>query len=689
MHRHHAFAATSMLLLTMAFEGEAAAREPFTAERMWSLARVGPPSVAPDGRTAVVAVTRFGVEDDKPTSELWLVPTAGGEARQLTARGAADAAPVFSPDGRSVAFVGKRGDDEDKQIYVIPIDGGEARRVTSVPGGASAPRWFPDGRRLAFMASVYPGWKGWDDQGKRHKEAKQSKVTARVFDRAPTRRWDHTLDGRELHLFAVSPAGGEPTSVTATSGVPLPLAVVGEPDRDDYDISPDGKEIAFAGQSDRSGVESNVDIYVVPAEGGSARNLTPDHPANDARPRWSPDGRWIAYVRQERPRWFGDRRRLAVIERATGKARVLTERWDRSFAFGASWTADGKSLLAAVDHLGRQVVFRVDAATGEAAQVTTDRSFSDLAVPARSGPVVALRQAFDEPPTLVAIDAARGAVRKLSTFNDAALAASDLGRYESITYPGAGGQPIQAWVVYPPGFDRQKKYPFVLLLHGGPQVAMNDGFQWRWNAQVFASWGYVVAWHSFHGTPGFGQAFTDSIEPDWVTLPYEDTVAAARWFAAQPWVDPARMAAAGASYGGYLGATVLGREHPFKTLVVHAGVYDRVAEYAGDFGAEHKHVPEFWEDEALYKKLSPIWRAPAFKTPTLVTAGALDARVPDAQAFQLFHVLQNRGVKSRFVYYPNESHWILKRQNSLHWYGIVRDWLAEQLGAAPVAAGGG
>ena len=212
---------------------------------------------------------------------------------------------------------------------------------------------------------------------------------------------------------------------------------------------------------------------------------------------------------------------------------------------------------------------------------------------------------------------------------------------------------------------------------------MNDGFQWRWNAQVFASWGYVVAWHSFHGTPGFGQAFTDSIVPDWTTLPYEDTVAAARYFAGQPFVDADRMAAAGASYGGYLGAVVLGREHPFKTIVLHAGVYDQATQYGSDVGGpKRQRVPEFWEDEALARNVSPIWRAASFRTPTLVTAGGLDLRVPEANAFALFNALQSRGVKSRLVYYPNENHWVLKPQNSLHWYATVRDWLGEYVGPA-------
>jgi dipeptidyl aminopeptidase/acylaminoacyl peptidase len=673
------------VLLTPLLAGAApAAKEPLTAERMWRLARLGPPDVSPDGRWAVLAVTTYDLENDKPESDLWLVPTAGGEARRLTAQRGSDASPVFSPDGRWVAFVAKRGDDEERQLYVIPVDGGEARRVTAAPGGALAPRWLPDSRRIAFVSWTHPGWNGWDDQAKRHKAAKESKVTARVFDRAPARRWDRTLDGRELHLFLAALAGGPPAPVTASSGMAVALSIMGDADRGDYDVSPDGREIVFVGQTDRSGVDPNRDLYVVPVEGGTARNLTADNPAHDRDPRFSPDGKSIAYGRMAVPRHSTDRSRLALLDRATGASRVLTEGWDRSVS-GAEWTADGKALLAAVDHLGRQAVFRVDRATGKETQITRERSFSALAVAERSGTVVALRQAYDEPPTLVAVDPARGAVRKLGAFNDEALSGSALGAYESVTYPGAGGAPIQAWVVYPPGFDRQKKHPFVLLLHGGPHVAMNDGWQWRWNAQVFASWGYVVAWHSFHGTPGFGQAFQDSIVPDWTTLPYEDTVAAARWFAAQPWVDARRMAAAGASYGGYLGAVVLGREHPFRALVVHAGVYDRVTQYGADvFSSERKRFPEFWEDEELTKKVSPIWRAGSFRTPTLVTAGGLDVRVPEAHAFQLFHVLQNRGVESRLVYYPNENHWILKPQNSLHWYGTVRDWLDGHLGATRI-----
>jgi dipeptidyl aminopeptidase/acylaminoacyl peptidase len=669
------------LLVPLLAAAAAPAKEPLGAERMWRLARLGPPAISPDGRSAVLAVTTYDVEKDKPESALWIVPTAGGDARQLTQRGS-DASPAFSPDGRWIAFVSKRSDDEERQIYVLPVDGGEARRLTSAPSGAFAPRWLPDSRRVAFVSWVHPGWKGWEDQAKRHKAAKESKVSARVFDRLPTRRWDRTLDGREPHLFVAALAGGAAAPVTAQSGMALAMGMTGDPEPGAYDVSPDGREIVFTGQADRTGTDPNTDLYAVPVDGGTARNLTPDHVAADGAPRFSPDGKLIAYTRAEEPRHYSDRARLALLERATGRSRVLTERWDRS-ASAPQWARDGKSVLVEADHLGRRAVFRVDAGSGEVVQVTREKSFSALAVAARAGTIVALREAFDEPPTLVALDPARGAARKLGAWNDEALASTALGAYESVTYPGAGGAQIQAWVVYPPGFDRAKKHPFVLLLHGGPHVAMNDGFQWRWNAQVFASWGYVVAWHSFHGTPGFGQAFTDSIVPDWTTLPYEDTVAAARWFAAQPWIDPERMAAAGASFGGYLGAAVLGRDHPFKTIVLHAGVYDQATQYGSDVGGtKRQKVPEFWEDEALARKVSPLWRAASFKTPTLVTAGGQDLRVPEANAFALFNALQNRGVKSRLVYYPNENHWVLKPQNSLHWYGAVRDWLAEQLGPA-------
>jgi dipeptidyl aminopeptidase/acylaminoacyl peptidase len=659
-------------------------KKALSAEVMWQLSRLGPPSVSPDGKWAVLSVTHYDAKTDKSLSALWLVPTAGGTARQLTA-GGPDSSPIWSPDGGWIAFLGKRPDDEMAQIYVIAVDGGEARRLTSVPGGAFAPKWFPDSKRVAFATWTFPTWKGWEDQVKQAKERKESKMTARVWTKAPARHWDRLLDERHAYVFAVAVAGGEPTPLTISTGLALPFGPVNaDPDRDDYDISPDGKEIAFTADTDRSGVEPNTDVYAMAVEGGTARNLTAGNPAGEGRPLYSPDGRFIAYERRSVPRAYYDRVRLALYDRAAGTSRVVTEGWDRSVS-GLRWMADGKSLLGSIDDAATRRVYRIDAGSGKATPVTKESSFASLAMSRSGRPLVALRESFSEPPTLVRLDPATGQASKLSSFNDALLAGVELARHESVTYPGSDGKPIQMWIGYPPGFDRTKKYPLYFLLHGGPHSGITDGFAWRWNTQVFAGWGYVVAWHNFHGSSGFGEAFAASIDPDWVTKPYRDTIAAAEWFARQSWIDPARMAAGGGSYGGYLASVLLGRPHPFKTLVVHAGVSDRYTQYASDHGGSKKRFGEFWEDEARFRNVSPNLSAASFATPTLVIHGGLDYRVPDAEGFELFNILQNRGVKSTLVYFPNENHWVLKAQNSLFWYETTRKWLRDFVGEGPDA----
>jgi dipeptidyl aminopeptidase/acylaminoacyl peptidase len=259
--------------------------------------------------------------------------------------------------------------------------------------------------------------------------------------------------------------------------------------------------------------------------------------------------------------------------------------------------------------------------------------------------------------------------------NDDVMGGVRLGRVESVTYKGADGADIQMWVTYPPGFDPSKKYPLFLVMHGGPHNGVIDSFLFRWNAQVFAGWGYVVAWHNFHGSSGFGQAFTDSINPDWVTRPYADTIAAADWFAAQPWIDRDRMVAGGGSYGGFLATTLLGRPHPFKALIAHAAVYNLYTQAAADYAAGKARFYEFWEKPEEFARISPHTMAGNFVTPTLVVHGQLDYRVPLNHGIELFNTLQKRGVPSRLVYFKDENHWVLKPQNSLYWYQEVRNWV--------------
>jgi len=669
------------LLLAAAVVGCAAdaSTTPLNAETMWKFQRIGEPALSPDGRQVIYPVTVFDDEKDKGEADLYLVPTAGGPSRRLTSMPGNESEPAWSPDGRWIAFVAKRGDDKESQLYVMPTDGGEAARVGDVPTGVSAPKWFPDSQRIAFISRVWPDLPDWKKAGERLEERGKSKMSAKTWNRPPVSWWDHYLDDRQSHVFSIPLTGGTPTAITLGTGIELSRE---ETNKRSYDISPDGMEVAFEADIDPTGVDQNLDVLVVPATGGKARNLTLDNVADDGTPTYSPDGHWLLYTRQTIKGFYGDSRQAWLVHRRTDARRRLAADWDRSIG-GIVWAPDSKSLYAAIDDAATDRVYRIDIASGRQAAVTTSSSFSGLAIAGKPATLVGIRQSLSEPPTLVRVTPRDGTVTKLSDINDALLAATTFGKVENITYPGAGGADIQMWVVYPPGFDPAKKYPLYLLLHGGPHNGVTDAWTFRWNAQVFAAWGYVVAWHNFHGSSGFGQAFTDSINPDRITKPYQDTIKAAEWFMSQPWIDSERMVAGGGSYGGFLAATLLGRPHPFKALIAHAAVYNEFAQYGADYGAGKRRFFEFWERPEEFARYSPHTSAGNFATPTLVLHGQLDRRVPLNNGIELFQTLQNRGVDSRLVYFPDENHWVLKRQNSLHWYGEVRDWLARY---APASA---
>ena len=665
-----------LLALTLVFATSVVAADDsrlLTAEKMWGLKRLGDPAITPDGVTAVVPVTTYDLKENKGLTDLWLIPVAGGAARQLTADKASDTQPTVSPNGKWIAFVSKRGDDSETQIYVIAVDGGEARRLTSVPTGATAPKWFPDSRRVAFVSEVWPDLVRWEDQGARKKERADSKMTARVWTKAPISYFDHLLDDREPHLFSIAIDGGEPAAITRTSGYFLSKQ---EYDASSYDISPDGLEVAFSAEVDPSGIDSNFDLILLETCGCKPpRDISKANKADEDSPRYSPDGRRIAFTQKRVQRFYADRSRLMIYDRAAETTVGVTENWNRSVD-GLLWERDSRTLLGAIDDAGTRRVYRFRLDGGVPTAVTKASSFGSLALSGNGKGLVGIRQSFTEPPTLVAIAARMGSATKLSTFNDVALAGIDQGKVESVVYKGANNADIQMWVIYPPGFDATKKYPAMMLLHGGPHNGITDAVQWRWNAEVFASWGYVVTWHNFHGSSGFGAEFTDSINPDRITLPYEDTIKAADWLMAKPFIDKERMVAAGGSYGGFLAATLLGREHPFKTLVAHAAVYNSFTQIGADYGAEIERHFNFWEKPEEFAKYSPHTNAGNFKTPTLVIHNQSDLRVPLNHGVELFNTLQKRGVPSKLVYFPDENHWVLKPQNSLFWYQTVRDWIA-------------
>ncbi|TVR73558.1 MAG: S9 family peptidase [Marinilabiliales bacterium] len=646
-----------------------------SAEVLWEMKRTGSPAISPDGRWVVAPVTRYTVEDDKSHTDLWLFASDGSVERQLTVSGFAAGQPVFSPDGSKLAFVSRRDSDDASQIYILPLrEPGEAMRLTEVPTGVSAPKWAGD--YIYFITRVWPE-ADWDEMAARIRENRDSHMSARTWNALPYAHWDHWIDEeRQAHLYRIPSAGGDVEPITLPTGWELPRSSQGA---SSYDVAPDNSWLAFTADSKRDGVDPEIDVFIVRPGSSEAINITEANEASDGSPLFSPCSRYLAFNQQRIKGFYADTRRLLIHNLQTGRQREVTGGWDRS-ADGLVWMPDGNGLYGAIDDAGTRRIYHIDADTGTPRAVTGETDYSGLDI-SGNGTLVALNQSFMYPPRLVVVDTGNGQTRRIDTINDDILANVDMGTYESVTYTGADGNDIQMWVHYPPGFDRNKKYPLFLLIHGGPHSGITDGFHFRWNAQTFASWGYVTAWHNFHGSSGFGQEFTDAINPDWITRPYEDTRKAAEWFAGQPWIDETRMVAGGGSYGGYLSSILLGKEHPFNALVIHAPVYNFYSQMASDFAVHSTRFGNYWEDPSLYSELSPHYYAENFNTPALIIHGQLDYRVPVGQAFELFRTLQSKGVDSRLIYYPDENHWILKPNNSIYWYSQVRKWIEEY--AAP------
>lgn len=654
-----------------AAQEESAEPKRLSAEVLWQLDRLGAPVVSPGGRFVVVPATSFEVESDESETRLWLLGSADEPGqRAITAAGASASSPVFSPDGSTLAFISRRGEDEAGQVYLLPMDGpGEATRLTEVPTGVSALRWV--GEHIYFISSVWPG-KTFEEMAEALEAQKESKVSAHVWNEMPYAYFDTWLDeDRENHLFRIPAAGGEIEPLTEPAGLRLPTANAGT---GDFDVAPNGRQLAVVVDTATDGIYPNPDVFLLEiGSGEDPVNLTQGNAAPDGAPMFSPDGQLLAFSRQHIPGFYGDQRKLMLHELATGRTRLVHGDWDRS-AEGLVWSPDSAGLFGAIDDAGTRRVYFLPLSGAEPVAITEATNFDALSI-AEDGTLVARNQSFVFPPRVVRIDFEAGTGKRLETFNDEVLADIDMGTYESVTFTGADGAEIQMWVHYPPGFDPASKYPLFLLIHGGPHGAISDMFHFRWNAQTFSSWGYVTAWHNFHGSSGFGQDFTDAINPDWMTKPYADTIAAAEWFMEKPWIDTERMVAGGGSYGGYLSTVLLGRDHPFNALLIHAAVYDLYAQTSADFAVHDQRFGPYWENPELYRAISPHYFADEFDTPSLIIHGQKDLRVPVGQAFELFRTLQTRGVESRLVYYPDENHWVLKPNNSLHWYGEVRDWI--------------
>ncbi|QDU19081.1 S9 family peptidase [Urbifossiella limnaea] len=670
-----------VVVLLLACSPAAAQPRPMTPEDLWAVKRVGAPSVSPDGKWAAVEVTTWDVPKDEGSSQLWLLATDGSKQVQLTHTPGKNAGPKWSPDGSLIAFTSKRAGDDGAQVYVIAPAGGEARRVSDMPMSPSGLKWGADSKTLYAVAWTWPDTP--DDAGYRARDRaeKEKKAKAVVIDATVYRYWDRWLtDGKRPVVFGIDVAGGKHTNLMAGCKLHLPPY---EPGADDYDVSPDGKELCFVGDASKDpGLDPNADLFALPiGRKGEPRNLTADNAASDTSPVYSPDGKSIAFLRQTTKFFYADRRRLMLHDGE--KARELTADLDRSCS-SPRWLPDGKRIAVEVEDAGyvRIAFVGLDGKRFADATKVSERSI-DFARDVRMG--VYLRNSFDEPPTVFAHGPGMKEPRQLSHFNDELVKSWKLGKVESVAIKGADDAAVQMWVFYPPDFDPAKKWPLVQMVHGGPHNGIMSEFSFRWNPQVWAARGYVVGVVNFHGSSGFGQAFTDSITGDYGTKPLADVMRATDWFEAKPWIDKNRMAAAGGSYGGYMMAWLNGHTDRFKAHVCHAGVYSYHSQMASDVvSGRQRALGAFpWLDMEKIDRQSAQRFAANFKTPTLVLHGEKDYRVPVTQGFEYYNTLRQKGVPTRLVYFPDENHWVLKPQNALVWHREVFGWLERFIGRGP------
>ncbi|MFZ2991098.1 S9 family peptidase [Ideonella sp.] len=650
-----------------------------TIEDLWRLERLGAPSMSPDGAQVVASLSSPSLDDNRSRSAIWLLSTLGGDPRCLTRCGDKDGQPKFSPQGDLVAFVAQREQegrkDDTPQLYLIAPDGGEARRAAEVATGIEAFQWFPDGRRIAFISWVWPGLKGAKAQAKQMKAQKARKATGVVSSEACYRYWDHFLPmGRVPHLHVLEVATGKVTDLF--EGTPYELSRF-EPDAHCFDISPDGRHVAFAFDP---AAEKRIDGRFALVELNLGKRRFTERARDDGwdftAPRYSPDGRQLAFLASHQAQKHTEPTQLALTERGGEGWRLLSATWDHAPEAPLLWEDDGSALLCCADQQGRKPLWRFDIEDQRAEVLVAGGTVAGF--DKRAGTLVSLVDSADHPAQLFVHPPAEAA-RRIERFNDAVLAPLELGRTESVWLTGALGDPVQMWLHYPPGFNPKKKYPLLHTLHGGPHTGPGDNWHYRWNCKLFAAQGCVVASVNYHGSTGYGQAFLDSITHRWGELELQDIEAATDWLLAQPWVDPRQVFASGGSYGGYLVAWMNGHVPAgrYAAYVCHAGCYDWCAMFADDAWSWHaKELGAwYWDDLAKVNSQSPHAFAAQFSTPTLVTHGALDYRVPDQQGLAYYNTLKAKGVDARLLWFPDENHWVLKPQNSQLWYEEFFAWL--------------
>jgi len=649
-------------------------KQPLTFEKFLALQIAADPRPSPDGSTVAFSVSLPSLEDNRNISRVWTVAVSGGGARVITSGPGSDFSPRWSPDGRSVAFISTRKDGA--QVWSVPVGGGEPVQLTTIESGVNDFLWARDGSALYVVSDIK-----WPLDGQEIDRRNGAFPTqAKIWTDMMYRHWNEWRVGQRSHLFRIRLADKSVTDLTPMDHDVPPLALGGA----DIAVSFTGTELAIVYNPDQDIAQStNNDVFVLPSGGGTPEPVT-TRTGNDHSPAFSPDGKLIAYLSMETPGFEADRQQLMLYDRATRQHRPLTADLDRNVSAFA-WTPDGRGMIIEVEESGAHDLYRLELASGKRTLIVSGGVNTDARVLSKGDQVVFVRQTATLPPALFAVRLDGSGLRQLTTLNSAALAELDLPPLESVKFVGAMGDSVQSWLLKPPGFSAQRKYPVIYIVHGGPQVPMLDAWSARWNYQMFAARGYVVAAVNFHGSPGWGQRFVNSISGHWGDYPFEDLMKGLDLVAALPYVDSTRMGAAGASYGGYMVNWMQGHTDRFKVMFSHDGIFNLASAQGAteelwfpnhEFGAGGVTSPEA---RAMLDRWSPHMFAEKWKTPMLVTHGQLDYRLELSEGLQAFTALRVLKVPAKFLYFPDEGHWVLKPRNRRLWWSTVLDWMDQYL----------
>ena len=670
---------------------------PLTHESMWALKRVGAPVPSPDGKWVVFSLVEPAYDDKDQISDLWIVPIDGSaKPRRLTFSKGGEGGVTWSPDCKQIAFTTRREGDEVNQVYVLNIaDGGEAVRITSLSTGARSPQWRPDGKALLFVSTVYPGAADDEANKKIAAERKAQKYRARVYEKFPVRNWDKWLEDTQAHLFIQdAQPGAKAKDLLAGSKLISERGFAGRVSDSGEELdgiwTPEGDAIVFVASTNRDRAayaDTNTSLFKIAATGGEPVRLTTSEDSF-GRPMFRPDGKalYASFEIETDDKTYHLERLARFSWPNVGQPNIITSKFDRSVG-SVAFTPDSKTIYLTAEEAGNEKLFSMPADGGDVTLAIdmTRGVYTNLKIPPKASSTILIAnwESAINPPEVFRLDLNSKSHQPLTTFNADQVAKIDWQPVRHFWFTSKAGKRIHNMIALPPNFDERKKYPLLVLLHGGPHSMWRDNWGLRWNYFMLSKPGYVVLMTNYSGSTGFGEAFAQSIQGDPFKGPgNEINEGADEAIRLYSYIDGSRQAAAGASYGGHLANWMQATTTRYKTLISHAGLINLESQWGTSdtiYSREVNNGGPVWEQGAVWREQNPIRLAKNFRTPILLSVGENDFRVPLNQTLENWSVLQRLRIPSRLIVWPDENHWILKGENSRYWYQEVYAWLKKYL----------